>query len=1504
MCSIPGLPTPGSEVGFLITRVNLSPSCGLVELWVNMDDRKKHIYEQLTEEIQTPLRKFYGCEGNQGDLCLVCITGTWHRARIVLTESETYSVFLIDQGQPHVSTSEALAWGHSDSFLLPPETECCILANVLSLENNWPERAATFLKSLCGKKFKGVVQHVLMPDRTILLDIPTLSAHVCKSGFAKKIPGDEFKCLVLKHLQLPKGEASETCYITQEQNLNVSCQLKKDDQYFYPELLTDTFEMVNVTEVTRPHNIFCKLQIFSKAVKILSEQIHQHYEQSSDFGEAQPQAYGDPCAARGENGRWHRSSLKQNIVTNDGDVEVLHVDEGKTELVPVRDIKPLHSQFLRMPVVTYRCCLNGVKDNGTGWTTDQTDYLKSLLLNQTVMAKFDYHSISEDAYYVTVYGCNSHFTEKAEIFPSSKTEQDSNIQKKHTPTSCVSSVGEEEHLDLQNQVTTNVDELQVETLPSTKNLAVNGRTDDANISSANIYINGSSEHSAASLKTGLKCTLTSDEEDLLHNMVDSEMPSDSLCKRLAQDCAQTEAHVQIPPQVSSDAYKYCTYNIEVGGKEKVLATFSENVAHFYCQLNRNFHLLDKVMKNVKQLMGQPQSTDHPLGLNSICFARYTDDQWYRGQIVEMFPKLKVHFVDYGDTLVVNESDIVPLTSEASIARSVPVLAIPLGLYEVPGDVPQEVNEWFVDNTTGHSFSMFVVAKGTNRKLIVELFNGPLNVNAQVRERISAMTQQNMTGLVQQPDQLFSNCTEQVTVANEDYLTQYKAHSNNGVCARDELNMSSQSITACSPEIEHEKSLDEGTQSASDVVLKNKKRALAKTLIQGSHSGSEVHLSLCMYMWPNICQNKTEDIYASCIAGPHYFWCQYTNTELLNNLSKHAQEAAKTQLDMVFSDTLDSGSPCLALFSSDNQWYRAQVIQRAGDTLHVLFIDYGNESDVDIKNVRSLPQNLLEMAPQAFLCSLNGFDESKGSWDDQVYDDFYNLLVDKPLRVTVLNTKDHAETGLPQYVVQVECENVIINSLMDKYWNPFSTEHAETELAKLEAFPQYGHTELNMTHLNVGKRHVNTCVYKTPNISKNETVEVYASCIAEPNYFWCQYANTEDLRKVSALAQESGWSQQDMIFPETLGPGSPCLALFSSDNQWYRAQTIRRDEDAIYVVFIDYGNESDVDIKNVRSLPQNLLDMAPQSFLCSLNGFDESKGSWDDQVYDDFYNLLVDKPLRVAVLNMKDHAETGLPQYAVQVECEGVVVNRLMAKYWKPVATEHVMTESPQMENSFQGGQIEPSMKDVNVSKGNANTCVYEKQKMSIKQMECVYASCIAEPSFFWCQYSNTEDLSKVSVLAQEAGQSKQDTMFAHTLRPGSPCLALFSSDNQWYRAQVIQRAGDTLHVLFIDYGNESDVDIKNVRSLPQNLLEMAPQAFLCSLNGFDESKGSWDDQVYDDFYNLLVDKPLRVTVLNTKDHAETGLPQYAVQVECEGVVVNRLMEKYWKGVDTEDLVSG
>ncbi|XP_061156658.1 tudor domain-containing 6 [Syngnathus typhle] len=1377
MCSIPGLPTPGSEVTIEIRRVNTNPKCGLVELWVNIDVSRKQAYDQMKKKIQLPKRNLCASEGKIGDMCLVCMGNVWHRARIVSIQSDTCQVFLLDQGEPYVSTRDSLAWGHSDSFFLPPEIESCILANVLSLKENWSKKAISFLSSLPEKTLNGVVQHVLMPDRTILLDIPFVSKQMCTLGAMRKLPADEFKGVVLECLTPLKDDATITA-ITQDRSVNVQL----DDRYFYPELLCGVYETVYVTEVTDPQNVFCSLLIYSKALKSLSEEIQEFYKDLDSGGE-RPQTCGDPCAARGNNGTWYRSLLKQSIRTDDELVEVAHVDVGKNEHVSVGCIRHMARKFLRMPVVTYHFSLHGA--DGTRWTAKQNKYLKSILLNKTFVVKLEKQF--QDTYSVTFYGGNVACM-TAEVVPSAQDEAQQTEIQITTPS------GEQD--DEQNLVILNVKSLLEEPLSSTENELDTGTSPSSlchektiNDQCSKVSHHGTSPSSLCHEKTindqcskvshhehvlsvgstvdvtvscvegpqKFWCQRTINEENLRRMMEDlqnhytsvqplpivkgtcvARNPEDGVWYRarivtsqhfpevdvqfldyggtrsvpLGDVCPIEPGFLEVEPQAFQcclfntkansasavfpvtadsqntgfkctikdiicdeggqpvivvdfempaqsacsllspmDTYNYSIYDIKLGTKEKAWITSSETVHSFFCQLDRNSHLFDKVKADIKKQVCKSQRSDELLKSNALCLARYVDDEWYRGQVVQTSPELKVLFVDYGETLTVNASDVQPLPARASLAKSVPVLAVQLGLFGLPADIPKEVNQWFANNAIGTTVTVSVVAKGADGKLLVELFEGLLNINMIVREKV-ALVEHAKTNQDLRVTPLKELLPEEITFISE-LGEQNKDQNINGNCASDEQVLEKSQNQTLGPVPECEKNIiyEECLNGTPEVLVETPKEINAVT------STSE---KIFAYHSPVISHHTSEEMYASCIVGPSYFWCQFAQTENLDTVSRLTQSIGETLKDAEVPKNLDPGSPCLALFSEDSQWYRAQVLWKTDSTVCVVFVDYGNESEVDNKDVRYLPQSLIEHAPQALLCSLDGFDKSKGSWDDQVYEEFYNVLVDQLLTVTVLSAQEHSECAFQEHSVKVQCGGQDLNEAMRKFWKPISTQPENEKIQTASNPPQPS----NMTHLEENPRLFS---YKMPNIPLNKAEMVYTSCVVEPHFFWCQFADTEDLSDVVKLAQEAGQIEPDSSSSSTFGPGSPCLALFSADEQWYRALIMSRQDDEVHVVFIDYGNESDVDVKNVRPLCQTLQEYTPQAFLCSLNGFDQSKGTWEIEVYDDFYNLLVDKPIVVTVSHIEEYAEMMLPQHVVEINCEGTSVNAVMQKYWKPTS---------------------------------------------------------------------------------------------------------------------------------------------------------------------------------------------------------------------------------------------
>lgn len=1552
MCSVPGVPTPGSEVSVVISRVNINQSFGLVELWVSMNNEIKHVYEQMQEDIQLPVRSFCGPEGKAGDLCLVSVNEKWHRARIVSVEDQKYEVFLIDRAQSLTVTGEVLAWGKDECFILPPQIESCVLANVLSIEDNWPERASNFLRSLPGKEFEGLVQHALMPDRTILLDVPTISKHLCKEGVVKKIPVDEFKNLVLKCLNLPEDEAMES--VTTEQNLNAASQIENSECLFYPELFTNTFVSIRVTEVIDPANIFCEIVLFSKSIKILTEQMNTEVNAQSDTEDSKPQSIGMPCAAKGIDGQWRRAILKQRITSNDANVNVFFVDEGKSELVQAANVRKLDPKFLRTPVVTYRCSLEGITTDKE-WTKDETDRLKSLILNQNVVARFERHILADDRYSVSLYApdatsINDIFLGKKEpeinvdskpkqffsgaahgapvpsIIPKSL-EHDVFPQNYGSPfrpmemplcdlltvganvgvkISCINSASKfwcqtsqcDKKLDIlmkdlqahyasvhpkplvdsicvarnpdnnmwyrakiiANELSPDV-EVRFIDYGQTKKVPLRELRPidptflqlDAQAFQCSLFNLPATDASFATEElhkfvdtsvtqnSALNCVIKavmSDEEGMMLNVVDLQMQSESASRVVAEKLA-----------ARPKTYNQSSHNVEVNSREKITVRSSENVHSFYCQLDRNSHLFQQVQRDIEKAVANSAPSGCPLMPNSLCVARYSDSNWYRGHMLETSPNLKVRFVDLGKKLTLNRADVRPFPCDAIAATTVPVLAVPMGLFNVPYEVPQEVNEWFAEKVVGYTFTATVIEKDQNGKLVVELLDGSKSLNAQVREKIVNNQVENRL--------LYNGSSMEV-----DECQAALAQS----CSRKDLifqiggpDMEDWILVDIEPKAQKEvpEQVIATIELATAMEVDNDKKTMPP-----KQTTSPLSLNKFAYKKPILSFNKTQEVYASSITSPDYFWCQCSNTGDLDKVNKLAQIEGKAVQDPSFPRLLFSGHPCLALYKSENQWCRAQVIQRNHRTFSVVFVDYGNEEDVDFKDVRPLSDSLLEVAPQAFLCCLDEMDEMGKKWKSSFLDKFFDTLVDKPLKVKVLWMGQNSEVNMPQYTVQIE--DIGLHKLLQKYGIACAGDALSP------------------------KREVISVLFRNPNALVGKTMNVYASMISSPGFFWGQYVDMTELDRITRIAQKSGWLE-DPLFPETLAPGSPCLALYSSDNQWYRAQVITREKNMFSVVFVDYGNEEEISLSNVRPMPPRLMEKEPQAFLCCLENFDEDTAPWEDRLYDAFHQLLLDKIIKLNILSVKQNEEVGVPQYTVQFDYD---VKDFCSRYnppW-PLGTR-------------QNAQKSTHNTPMKAPEIDWKTCKYNTPQLVMNKTVKAYASSISGPEYFWCQYRDTAELDAIAELAKSEGRTQHDPNFANNLVPGNACLALFSEDNVWNRAQILSKEQDVFSVLFIDYGNESDVSIENVRPMSSRLLEALPQAFLCCLEGFDLAKGAWDGNVYDHFHNLLVDNLLEVTPSCTVENQDTKLPQFVVQVQCGGLSVNKTMQKYWKVRSKIDLIS-
>lgn len=97
---------------------------------------------------------------------------------------------------------------------------------------------------------------------------------------------------------------------------------------------------------------------------------------------------------------------------------------------------------------------------------------------------------------------------------------------------------------------------------------------------------------------------------------------------------------------------------------------------------------------------------------------------------------------------------------------------------------------------------------------------------------------------------------------------------------------------------------------------------------------------------------------------------------------------------------------------------------------------------------------------------------------------------------------------------------------------------------------------------------------------------------------------------------------------------------------------------------------------------------------------------------------------------------------------------------------------------------------------------------------------------FYVQLSSKEaELTNLMSDLQEICQSN-DNMDPGLLKAGLPCCALYESDGQWYRSQVVKLMGASALVRYIDYGNEEEVSVSLLKNIDgEQLTVLRPQVF-------------------------------------------------------------------------------
>uniref|UniRef100_A0A3Q2ZNJ2 Tudor domain-containing protein n=1 Tax=Kryptolebias marmoratus TaxID=37003 RepID=A0A3Q2ZNJ2_KRYMA len=898
------------------------------------------------------------------------------------------------------------------------------------------------------------------------------------------------------HVLSQQEQKMLTFQLTVEQN-----NAKTADKSPYENLALNSSSLAIVEHISNPSEFWIQTENHKTELDELFESMRHLYQDSTDTHMVKNPTLGLYCAAQAEDGEFYRATVTELSETQ---VTVFFVDYGNTEVVDKSNIKTLPPEFKKLPQLALKCSLAGVRPKDGKWSQSALDFFIQAVtnkeLNVHVKAK------NSDSYVVQLtdskaqgkQDCPLSFTSSDRGFTTFKEYMFPIGSVLDVSVSCIESpndfwcqlVQNAGHLkllmhDLQTHYagsefepnveiacvarhpdnemwyralvihkheTPHVDVLFVDygqtrtvsvydlrrigseylTLQGqafrcsllnsiTPTSAINEWNEDAKVRFQTFV------ETAASKFIILKCTIYAimySEQMIVYNIVDLETPFESICTSMANLVTSVPSKKAIGPSFRMDTYYFSTHNVKTGAEEQVTVTYVNSVNHFYCHLDKNADVTQDLQMKVNSLCQHLGKVKFPTVFGTLCFARYTDGQWYRAQIKTTRPAILVHFVDYGDTVEVDKSDLLPIPKEANDIMSVPVQAVLCGLSDIPANVSSDVNEWFETTAAECQFRALIVAREPDGKLLVELYHGNTQINAKIKRefQIAVQTEKEVVyqGRKANHAQKTSKAFPNQATDTEDHKQAPKKNNFSApkplhqIKTKEKPTEVNQKLLYKPP---HQRqsggAMVKASQQAADEV-KPKRETLP---LDAKHLNSH---PLSFYVQ---CVSKEDEIFSL--------------VEKLN--------ASESTPDGNNIRDVRPGDLIQAEFEEDSSWYRAVVkeIHRDGVAL-VEFVDFGNTAVTSTET----PPLLVETPPQAFLCELEGFDASCGSWDCGAEDKLSTLTLDKLLKLTV--SRVTRSDGNIKCFVFTETKSIVVSAKCLKarliQCERYSTYRTESELA--------------------------------------------------------------------------------------------------------------------------------------------------------------------------------------------------------------------------------------------------------------------------------------------------------------------------------------------------------------------------------------------------------------------------------------------------------------------------
>ncbi|XP_018353792.1 PREDICTED: maternal protein tudor-like isoform X2 [Trachymyrmex septentrionalis] len=555
-------------------------------------------------------------------------------------------------------------------------------------------------------------------------------------------------------------------------------------------------------------------------------------------------------------------------------------------------------------------------------------------------------------------------------------------------------------------------------------------------------------------------------------------------------------------------------------------------------------------------------------------------------------------------------------------------------------------------------------------------------------------------------------------------------------------------------------------------------------------------------------SSTHNVFVSYTDHPTNIWLQrYLDVDLETKLARDLQQ--------YYASSGQNLKPeihllCATKYSDDGQWYRGKIVSLTETTAYINYIDYGNSEEVAL-------DSLMILEPQFY--------------------EPHQLAINVSLSVSLTGTEAEQKDILQTHLMSKDFVATFYN--VYKKWIVDLIENGEKLSDKFRS--------LNLVEIEQTFELAPQLASQIHEITPGR-FDVCVSHVDSPSQFWLQYMD-----KMTALNEKQQQLQLEVSNFLTIDgipeEGTLCVAVYTIDDLWYRAEVLDADEDITTVRFIDYGNTDVIDNKasNIRQIPDDWKNLEAFAFKCRLDVIPVDTEDWSESTCERFQNIVTSvESLQALII-----ADTMPKRVELFIDNNSVSETLVEEKHAIIINTEQELVNE---------------IVDLELDPHSAFVCH------------------INSPSEFWVQEEKS-----VADLEVMADRFMVADMFPkiEERKEGLLCVAKYPEDEQWYRARIVSHDDNGTQVIYIDYGNSAIST--EIRTIPEDLASIPPLSRKCCLE-LPLQVVEWSEQAREKFVKLAADGAT-IFLLDVLKDQETSLVKLTLDGQNVADILGNMCEQ-------------